>query len=1218
MQEPPGPGAVVRPAPDHAAALTDRIAIVARAVHLPGAPATEDTDSWLRAPGAPDTLSFGDTYPLPSFQQVRMPPGMMRAIDRCQLMILQCAHRLRDSLGTFWEEHRETTGVVLGHLGATRNATLYATRCYLDDLTRALRTDPALASAPWLPKALDGLTAEVRRLVPPSTEDSFPGMMPNVIPARVANYFDLRGLNMTVDTGFTSALSAIDVAIRYLRQGELSMALVGGINGNSTEEVRRLLSDALDGEAVLAEGSFLFALVTENTATAAGLDVLGYLDTPETVPDKARPTRERAIECGARRADRPACFLGAEGAIGVLQALAEVQAGGDSLVVCRGEDGAPDLTVRLTSPLPPAAPAAETTALDSRFYDEQRYDQQYPLLITRYVPGLVPAPGQAARDAVPFWPQQPTVVVTDRPELLAHIPLPSHTVVLSTGGTAPGVHCLPEVTAEAVRELLDAEDPHGRVAHIRLVTDLSGIDARGEAESAALTALHELLFLVVQQRHQALAVAADGAASCVALLLGAMDGQTPHSFTGLFTGLLKVVHLEYQACVTYALVTDATDAKTGIAQAERESGLQRGLPVAYYAAGQRWCTALAEEPGELVPSDAAKLGPASVVVAIGGGRGITAELLAEVTGCFRPRVYILGSNRLDAHPAEYLAMSEEEFAKARADYIRRQLLQHPGTSPAQHSRAYERIGQARGIRANLARMARNSGADAVQYLACDVTDRDQVAAAMDRIIAESGGIDLLINAAGLNRSAPIATKSLAEFRQVRDLKLRGYQNLRFALRDHPPRAWCNFGSLLGLTGQVGEADYASGNDFLATTATHHSQALGTHEFTVGWTLWGEAGLGAGDLTKAYYEKSGLYSAMSTAEGIHHFIRELNLVKPAPYTIHLGDAERNAVDRLLPGFLMPARTGFYLGSVLERDKDSCTFERVFDLETDEYLKHHRVDSVPTLPGTFVTEIAFEAAGHLVPHLSVFAFEDLRFHHFLKVQDGERAGARKKIRAQVVERRPDLDQSVVAVQVTADVVAPNGMVLVKDKPHFEVRVLLAARLPEAPHWEPWHPAAETPVPDPYHSPGSPVLLTDMFVSTTDTRLHPNGKRATYNLRLPNGHPAFSRFGLPAILMDGLARTGVLALVNGDLMPLAAPLGIGRIDVYEHGGDYQVGERYGGIDLYAVLPGANADGKSAGSGNRFAAVRPDGRILLQMKDLDWVLMGYLNRHTGQFVQP
>lgn len=1246
VQDPPAAGAVVRQAPGYAASgqlvsgqaasgqsgtPQERIAIVARAAHLPGAAASEDPGSWLRALGTTGPLSFGDTYPLPSFQQVRMPPGMMRGIDRCQLMILQCAHRLRDSLGAFWEEHRESTGVVLGHLGATRNATLYATRCYLDDLIRALRADPALAAEPWLGQALEGLMAEVRRLVPPSSEDSFPGMMPNVIPARVANYFDLRGLNMTVDTGFTSALSAIDVASRYLRQGELSMALVGGINGNCTEEVRQLLSDALDDEAVLAEGSFLFALVTESTATTAGLDVLGYLDTPQTMtqaPVPARetgPASERAIECGTRRADRAACYLGAEGAVGVLQALAEVQRGGDSLVVCRSEDGTPDLTVRLTSPLPAGAPAAETTVIDSRFYDEERCDRQHPLLVSRYVPGLVPATAHAARETVPFWPGEPTVVLTDRPELLRDTRLPAHTVVLSTGGpgtSLPGVRQVRELTPGAVRDLLNAADPDGRIAHVRLVTDLSGIDPRGETEPAALTALHELLFLTVQQRHQALTAAGgtggSGTASLVALLLGALDGTTPHAFTGLFTGLMKVVSLEYPGSVSYALVTDATDPETGMAQAERESALQRGLPVVYYAAGQRWRTALAEEPGELVPPDAAKLGPASVLVAVGGGRGITAELLAEVTRCFRPRVYILGSNRIDAHPAEYLAMSEDEFTTARSDYIRKQLSRHPGTSPAQHSRSYDRIGQARVIRGNLARLARNSGAGAVRYLACDVTDRDQVSAVMDQIIAETGGIDLLINAAGLNRSAPIATKSQAEFRQVRDLKLRGYQNLRFALRDHPPRAWCNFGSLLGMTGQIGEADYSSGNDFLATMATHHSQALGTNEFTVGWTLWGEAGLGAGELTKAYFEKSGLYSNMTTAEGVHHFIRELNLVKPAPHTIHLGEAERTAVDRLIPGFLTSAPTGFYLGAVLDRDEDSCTFERVFDLDTDEYLKHHRVDSVPTLPGTFVTEIAFEAASRLVPELNVYALEDLKFHHFLKVYERKRSGARKKIRAQVVERRRDPDQAVVAVAVTGDVVAPNGMVLVKDKLHFEARVLLAARLPAAPHWEPWHPAAEITVPDPYHQPGSPVLLTDLFVSTTDTRLHPNGKRATYNLRLPSGHPAFGHFSVPTILLDGLARTGVLALVRGDLIPLAAPLGIGRVDLYEHGGDCQVGERYGDIDLYAVLPGAGADAKSAGTGNRFVAVRPDGQILLQMKDLDWILMGYLHRQTGAFVSP
>ncbi|MFB8198364.1 cytochrome P450 [Kitasatospora purpeofusca] len=1229
-----------------------RIAIVARTAHVPGTETADELATWLGRTG-PEDVSFGDTYPLPSFKQVRMPPGMMRGIDRCQLMILKCAHRLRDSLGAFWEDNSETTGVVLGHLGATRNATLYALRCYLDDLTIALKADASLASAPWLPEALELLRAEVRRLVPPSNEDSFPGMMPNVIPARVANYFDLKGLNMTVDTGFTSTLSAIDVAIRYLRQGELTMALVGGINGNSTDEVRQLLDEALDGGSVLAEGAFLFALVTEETAAAAGLEVLGYLDTPLAEAESAaEPTGAQAaasvptVECGAVRPGREACYLGAEGAIGILQVLAEEPVRRDALVVCRGENGAPDLSVRVSAPLSAAAsaPAAELH-VPSAFYDERLYDDRHPLVVSRHVPGLTETPGEPVRAELPFWPAEPTVVLTDRPETVTAAGAPAGTLVLSTVPGGPGVRHVPD--AEALAGLLDEADPRRLIRHIRVVTDLSGADTAGPAEAEALSALHELVFLTVQQRHEALADEAGGA-SCVGLFLGAMTDRTPHPFTGMFTGLFKVIHLEYAPhCLTYALITGTREAATGVAQAERESAFRRGVPSAFHDGGRRLTVTLAEEPGELLPPGEATLGPDSVVVAVGGGRGITAELLAEVARHFRPRVYVLGSNPVDSHPAEYLELDDEAFAKGRADYIRKQLALRTGRNPAQLNRAYERIGQARVIRANLRRIAEHSGAGAVHYVPCDVTDRDQVTAAMDRIHAEAGRIDLLVNAAGLNRSAPIATKSLAEFRQVRDLKVLGYFNLKHALRGRLPRAWCNFGSLLGMTGQVGEADYASGNDFLGAAATYHQQVQGIHEFTVGWTLWGEVGLGANELTKAYFEKSGLYSAMSTAEGVHHFVRELNLAKPSPYTVHLGDAERRAVDRLLPGFLnpgaprggsdsavpqepvrpeRPAAAGpvapevlpFYLGEVVERGTDSVTFERVFDLERDDYLRHHKVGDAPTLPGTFVTEIAFEAASWLVPDLKVYAFEDLRFHHFLKVRESDRAGLRKRIRAELVERRADLGQAVVAVRITHDVVAPNGTVLVKDRLHFEVRVLLAGDLPDAPHWKAWHPAAETPVPDPYHSPGSPVLLTDLFVSTTDTRLHPDGKRATYNLELPLDHRVFGSFGIPVVLLDGLARTGVLALVDGDLIPLAAPLGIGRIDVYEHGGDSHVAARYGRVDLYAVLPGAEADGRNAGSGNRFVAVRPDGRILIQMKDLDWTLMGYLDRSTGKFVTP
>ncbi|MEI2775685.1 MAG: SDR family NAD(P)-dependent oxidoreductase [Tetrasphaera sp.] len=89
-----------------------------------------------------------------------------------------------------------------------------------------------------------------------------------------------------------------------------------------------------------------------------------------------------------------------------------------------------------------------------------------------------------------------------------------------------------------------------------------------------------------------------------------------------------------------------------------------------------------------------------------------------------------------------------------------------------------------------------------------------VAQTLAQVHRDWGSIRLLIHAAGLNRSTPLVTKPLDEFRRIRDLKVRGHVHLAAALAGSPPGLWLNFGSLLGMTGQAGEADYASANDFL--------------------------------------------------------------------------------------------------------------------------------------------------------------------------------------------------------------------------------------------------------------------------------------------------------------------------------------------------------------------------------------------------------------------
>jgi len=67
-------------------------------------------------------------------------------------------------------------------------------------------------------------------ILPEWSEDSFPGMLSNVISGRVSNRLDLQGTNFTVDAACASSLAALDVGIAKLRSGQADTALVGAVD----------------------------------------------------------------------------------------------------------------------------------------------------------------------------------------------------------------------------------------------------------------------------------------------------------------------------------------------------------------------------------------------------------------------------------------------------------------------------------------------------------------------------------------------------------------------------------------------------------------------------------------------------------------------------------------------------------------------------------------------------------------------------------------------------------------------------------------------------------------------------------------------------------------------------------------------------------------------------------------------------------------------------
>ncbi|MFE7773667.1 SDR family NAD(P)-dependent oxidoreductase [Streptomyces sp. NPDC057445] len=141
-----------------------------------------------------------------------IPPASLGSIEPVQLLALESARRALDDAG-YGEGGRDfdrtRTGVVFGAEAGS-------------DLSNAATLRAVLPS--YFGAVPEGLEGQLPQL----TEDSFPGMLANVISGRIANRLDLGGPNFTVDAACASSLAAVDVACKELIAGTSDLVLCGG------------------------------------------------------------------------------------------------------------------------------------------------------------------------------------------------------------------------------------------------------------------------------------------------------------------------------------------------------------------------------------------------------------------------------------------------------------------------------------------------------------------------------------------------------------------------------------------------------------------------------------------------------------------------------------------------------------------------------------------------------------------------------------------------------------------------------------------------------------------------------------------------------------------------------------------------------------------------------------------------------------------------------
>ncbi len=171
-----------------------------------------DPDAVTRGAGRRTPSKWGGFLPPVPFDALRfgIPPASLGSIEPVQLLSLEIAARaLADAGYGDREFDREHVSVIFGAEAGTDLASAYGFRALY-------------------PQVLGPLPGALDEVLPSLTEDSFPGVLTNVIAGRIANRLDLGGVNYTVDAACAASLAAVDMACKELTAGTSDLVLCGG------------------------------------------------------------------------------------------------------------------------------------------------------------------------------------------------------------------------------------------------------------------------------------------------------------------------------------------------------------------------------------------------------------------------------------------------------------------------------------------------------------------------------------------------------------------------------------------------------------------------------------------------------------------------------------------------------------------------------------------------------------------------------------------------------------------------------------------------------------------------------------------------------------------------------------------------------------------------------------------------------------------------------
>jgi hypothetical protein len=494
---------------------------------------------------------------------------------------------------------------------------------------------------------------------------------------------------------------------------------------------------------------------------------------------------------------------------------------------------------------------------------------------------------------------------------------------------------------------------------------LDGVDEAGRALGDAILAAKSVV--------GALRAAARLGRRSVFVAVARLDGQLGYrgapslaaAVTGGLTGLVKTLAREVPEVACRAVDVHPAlddDAYAAAVLAEARDGARDVSEVGVEASGRRWSVdyAATDDPAGSFQSGRPPVDRDDVLVVTGGARGVTASCVLALARRVSCEFVLLGRTELAEDPAWAVGFADGELRSA---YLADAAAAGRKARPAQAAAAAAAVTGARQVRATLAELAA-TGAKA-HYVSVDASDpvaaRLALAPWRDRVTG-------VVHGAGALTDAMLVDKSAAAVSSVLSPKLDGLRGVLAALDGSPLRHLVLFGSVAGVFGNPGQADYAAANEALTRVAVWARGHLDGRVVTINWGAW-DGGMVTAELREMFLARG--VGLLAPEEGARRFVAELVDGPGADGAVLVGGAAP------LTAAAPPQPIAF------------TAARRLAAMHDEAVLDQHRIGASPVLPATAGLGWMINGVERALPGLSVVEVLDFAVHKGI-VFDGDDPG------------------------------------------------------------------------------------------------------------------------------------------------------------------------------------------------------------------------------------